>query len=264
MLKQIKDTLTNKNFYLTIVGFGVAVILIALLFNSVIMPWYTNHAEGLTVPDVTRMPLEKAKATLTAYGLRYEVADYRKNAVYPAGFVTDQQPTPGELVKPDRKIYLTVNRKYHPTVEVPSVVNQSLRSAKINLQNSGLKIGTISYESSRFKNSVLRQSIEAGVEVAKGTAIDLAVGNGLGKKMIDLPSLVGMGLTAAKRSLRRKGLRVGHVTYKVRPGVSPGVVISYRPKKKRVKIGTTVKLIVSKQATKQLLPKKTKTDNNHE
>lgn len=250
MANRLEKTATSKKFYMGILAVGVALVLLIILFNSVIMPWYTNYAEGVTVPNVTRMPLDEAKATLTAYGLRYQVADRRKNAMFPAGFVTDQQPEPSELVKPNRKIYLTVNMEYHPTVEVPKVVNLSLRSAKIQLQNSGLKVGTISYESSRFKNTVLRQSIKADEKVEKGTSIDLAIGDGLGERKVGIPDIVGMNLTAAQQQLRRTGLRIGQVRYKPQPNVAPGTVIDFSPKKKRVVIGTTLKLVVARKAQK--------------
>lgn len=250
MLERFKNTVTSKNFYIGVIAVAVGAFLLLILFNSVIMPWYTNYAEGLTVPNVTRMPLDEAKATLTDYGLEYEVADKRKNALFPAGFVTDQQPLPGELVKPERKIYLTVNMQYHPTVKVPKVVNLSYRSAKIQLKNSGLRVGTVSYESSRFKNTVLRQSIKSGETVEKGTRIDLAIGDGLGQRSVAIPEIIGMDLTAAQQQLRRAGLRIGKVHYRPQPGVAPGTVIDFSPRKERLVIGTTLKLIVSQKAQK--------------
>ncbi len=252
MKQRIKKTFTNRNFYLGIVALGAAAIILLLLFNSMVMPWYTNYAEGLTVPDVTRMPLDEATATLTAYGLRYEVADRRSNALYPAGFVTDQQPLPSELVKPNRKIYLTVNTEYHPTVEVPQVVNLSFRNAKIQLQNSGLELGTVSYESSRFKNTVLRQSVKAGETVERGTTVDLAIGDGLGERQVAIPDIIGLNLTAAQQQLRRAGLRIGAVEYRPQQNVAPGTVIDFSPRKERVMVETALKLIVAQEPEKQL------------
>ncbi len=262
MKERFKAILTSRKFYFSIGGIFVSALLLLLLFNQVVMPWYTNYAEGLTVPDVTRMPLDEAKATLAAYGLRYEVADRRTNALYPAGFVTDQNPRPSEIVKPNRKIYLTVNMEYHPTVEVPEVVNLSLRNAKIQLQNSGLKIGTISYESSRFKNTVLRQSIKAEEVVEKGTSIDLAIGDGLGERMVAIPDIIGLGLTAAQQELRRAGLRIGEIRYRPKQNVAPNVVIAFSPDEDRVVIGTTLKLIVSQKASRPPLQSDESTGNN--
>ena len=126
-----------------------------LLFDKVLMPVYTNYNEGVTVPDVTRISLDEAEELLTSYGLRFEVADRRANSAFPGNYVIDQAPSAEVIVKPNRKIYLTVNAATKPTVKVPNVVNLSLRNAQIQLQNYGLEVGSISYESSRFKNAVL-------------------------------------------------------------------------------------------------------------
>ncbi len=249
MKKRKESIFKNRNFYLGILGFLVAAVLLLLLLDEAFMPGYTNYAEGLTVPNVSRMSLEDAKETLTAYGLRYEVAERRKNAIYPAGYVTDQNPTPSEIVKPDRKIYLTVNMEYNPTVEVPEVLSLSLRNAKIQLRNSGLEVGTISYESSRFKNTVLRQSIEASEIVEQGASVDLAIGDGLGDRMIEVPDIIGMDFTTARQELRRVGLRIGENRYREPINdVPPNVIIGYSPQQDSVVIGTTLNLIVSQSS----------------
>src|SRR5690625_7078900 len=76
-----------------------------------IMPYYTNYNEGVTVPDVTRLPLDEAEALLETYGLRHEVLDRRAHSAYPANFIIDQTPEAKQIVKPDRKVYLIVDRK---------------------------------------------------------------------------------------------------------------------------------------------------------
>ena len=105
------------------------------------MPHYTKYNEGITVLDITRISLEEAKEQLTSIGLRFEVADRRANSAYPANYVIDQAPSASILVKPNRKIYLTVNAAVKPKVTVPNVVNLSLRNAQVQLQNYGIKLG---------------------------------------------------------------------------------------------------------------------------
>ncbi|MDX1672770.1 MAG: PASTA domain-containing protein, partial [Balneolaceae bacterium] len=114
MFNQLKNLLTSKKLYYTIGGLVVAGIAILLLMNEVLMPEYTNYNEGVTVPDVTRMSMTEAEQMLQNYGLRYEVTDRRANAAYPANYIIDQTPYPSEIVKPNRKIYLTVNTGSRP------------------------------------------------------------------------------------------------------------------------------------------------------
>lgn len=247
MFQTLKHILTSKKFYL---GIGVLILSGALflyLLDAFLMPAYTNYDEGVTVPDVTHLSLTEAEELLTSFGLRYEVADRRTNSAFPADYVIDQSPTPSEIVKPNRKIYLTVNTANTPKVEVPQVVNLSLRNAEIQLQNYGLRVGTISYESSRFKNSVLRQSVEAGKIVEKGTVIDLAVSDGLGEKMVNVPGIIGLRLSEAQQKLREAGLRVGEIRFQPTKQVPPNTIVDYEPKKEQVIEGETLKLIVSER-----------------
>lgn len=243
MLKRI---FTSKKFYLSSAGVIVLGIATLLLFDNLIMPGYTNYYEGLTVPDLTRVTLDEAEEQLTSIGLRYEVADRRANSAFPANYVIDQQPAANTIVKPNRKIYLTVNTEVKPVVVVPNVVSLSLRNAQIQLQNYGLEVGSISYESGRFK-SVLRQSISEGDTVAKGTTIDLAVSDGLGSKIVTIPEIIGLRLPQAQLKLREAGLRLGEIRFRPIKDVVPNTVLDFTPKVQQIIEGETLDLIISER-----------------
>ena len=247
MIEKLKDLLTNKKFYATICSLIAGGALFLVLLDFVLMPAYTNYDEGVTVPNVTKLALSEADSLLTTYGLRFEVSERRSNSAYPADYVIDQTPSSSEIVKPNRKIYLTVNTVSTPKVEVPEVVNLSLRNAKIQLQNYGLVVGTVSYESSRFKNSVLRQSVPAGKTVAKGTVVNLAVSDGLGEKMVAVPNIIGERLANAQQMLRTAGLRVGEIRFQPNKEYPPNTVLDFSPKKEKLVDGETLKLIVSER-----------------
>lgn len=244
MLKRI---LTSKKFYLTILGvilFGACSL---LLLDKVIMPSYTNYYEGVTVPDLTRVSLEEAEVKLANIGLRYEVADRRANSAFPANYVIDQQPAATTIVKPNRKIYLTVNTEVKPQVIVPNVTSLSFRNAKIQLQNYGLDVGSVSYESSRFKNSVLRQSIPEGTTVSKGTLVDLVVSDGLGDKIVQIPEIIGLRLPQAQLKLREAGLNIGEILFRPSKEVVPNTVLDFTPKVTEIIEGESLDLVISER-----------------
>ncbi len=243
----LKKILTSKKFYLTVVGVIVGGALTLLAFDKVIMPIYTNYNEGVTVPDVTRLSLQEAETLLSSIGLRHEVSDRRANTAFPANYVIDQQPAPTMIVKPNRKVYLTVNTEVKPTVEVPNVTNLSLRNAQIQLQNYGLEVGTISYESSRFKNAVLRQSIPEGTVVDKGMTVDLVVSDGLGDKVVQIPEIIGLRLPQAQLKLREAGLRIGEIIFQPTKDVIPNTVLDYSPKVTEILEGQTLNLVISER-----------------
>ncbi|WP_069130328.1 PASTA domain-containing protein [Rhodohalobacter halophilus] len=246
-MKTLKKLLTSKTFYLSIGGLISAGVIFVLLMDFVIMPKYTNYNEGVTIPDVTKLSLEEAESLLTDYGLRFEVHDRRAHSAYPANYVIDQSPSPRQLVKPNRKVYLTVNTESTPQVEVPNVVNLSYRNARLQLENSGLTIGSTSYESNRFKNTILRQSVAPGDTVDRGTAINLVVSDGLGARIVDVPQLEGLRLTEAQQQIMRAGLRVGPIRFEPSRDVTPNTVLSFSPNVAELQEGETIELVVAER-----------------
>lgn len=246
-MKTLKAILKSKTFYISLGGFVTAGIILVLLMDFVIMPKYTNYNEGVTVPDVTKLSLEEAETLLTDYGLRFEVHDRRAHSAYPANYVIDQSPSPRQLVKPNRKVYLTVNTESTPQVEVPNVVNLSYRNARLQLENSGLTIGSTSYESNRFKNTILRQSVAPGDTVDRGTAVNLVVSDGLGTRMVDVPDLKGLSLSEAQQQIMRAGLRVGEFRFEPARDVSPNTVLSFSPDEPQLQEGEAIQLVVSER-----------------
>lgn len=241
----LKKIFTSKKFYLSLAGLILFGLLSILALDNIIMPAYTNYNEGLTVPDVTKISLEEAEELLAVYGLNFEVAERRANAAYPANYVIDQSPSPNFIVKPNRKIYLTVNTAETPKVEVPTVENLSYRNAVIQLQNYGLEVGSISYESSRFKSVVLRQGIQPGLMVEKGTQVDLVISDGLGDRVVKIPEIVGLLLPEAQLKLREAGLRVGEIRFQPTKDVVPNTVLSYTPEVTEIREGETLELVIS-------------------
>lgn len=237
----------SKKLYISLGVIFIVGILFLFLLNSYIMPAYTNYGEGVTVPNVTRLSLEDAKETLASSDLRFELAERRSNEAFPADYVIDQSPAPAEIVKPSRKVYLTVNVFTNPTISVPDVTNLSLRNARIQLENAGLKVETISYESSRFKNTVLRQSIEGGKTVNKGSGVDLVVSDGLGEKKVAVPDIVGLRLTEAQQKLRQTGLRMGEVRFRPVRDTPPNIILEFSPKADTVTEGQSLQLVVSER-----------------
>lgn len=246
-MDMIKQILTNKFFYIGLLAFALFGAGLLYVTDTVIMPYYTNYNEGVTVPDVTKVSLEEAEELLSSYGLRFEVTDRRANSAYPADYVIDQSPSAANIVKPERKIYLTVNTEVKPQVVVPKVVDLSLRNAEIQLQNYGLSVGTRSYESARFKNVVLRQSLPAGITVEKGTVVDLVVSDGLGDQIIRVPEIRGLRLPEAQLKLRQAGFSVEEVRFRPTKDVVPNTVLDFSPDQEMLREGASLTLIISER-----------------
>lgn len=242
----IKWIFTNTWFYYLAGGIILTGVLLALMLNFVIMPEYTNYKEGVTVPDVTKISLTKAQQKLETYGLRHEVLDRRANASYPANYILEQEPAALQIVKPNRKVYLTVNTEVRPTAVVPDVEDLSLRNARIQIENYGFEVGTISYESSRFRNAVMEQSLAPGDTADKGSVINLVVSDGLGDRMVAVPDVVGLRLTEAQQQLREASLRIEEIRFEP-SAAEPNTVLSIRPDAEELTEGQALTLVVAER-----------------
>lgn len=245
-MDKLKQLLTNKWFYYILGAAALFMILVGALANFVIMPEYTNYNEGVTVPDVTKISLEEAQTLLTDYGLRHEVLDRRANSAFPANYIIDQSPQPLQLVKPNRKVYLTVNTDVRPKAVVPKVTDLSFRNAKIQLENYGFTLGTTSYESNRFRNTVLRQSLTPGDTVDRGAAINLVISDGLGDRLVSVPDITGLSLSQAQQQIRQAGLRVGEIRFQP-SREEPNTVLSYSPNTEQLTEGEELTLQVAER-----------------
>ena len=151
---------------------------------------YTNHDSDLIeVTDLSGKDSNDALKYLENIGLEGEVTD----TVYKDGVeklaVINQNPAPGMMVKPGRKIYLVININSIPMVSVPDLANKSsLSQARNILIRKHLKLGKLTEQISSFVKSkndqpILAQyypgtdkPIKPGTMVEHNSLIDLVVG----------------------------------------------------------------------------------------
>lgn len=151
---------------------------------------YTNHDSDLIeVTDLSGKDSNDALKYLENIGLEGEVTD----TVYKDGVeklaVINQNPAPGMMVKPGRKVYLVININSIPMVSVPDLANKSsLSQARNVLTRKHLKLGKLTEQISSFVKSkndqpILAQyypgtdkPIKPGTMVERNSLIDLVVG----------------------------------------------------------------------------------------
>lgn len=225
----------SKEFFLTIlavIGFGV---LSYILFFYVFLPYYTNHGEEAEVPQVASLKLDEAIEKLEAAGLRYEVADSIYMSTLPALSIISQDPVGLSMVKPGRKVYLTVNKVVAPEVKFPNVVGVSQYQAKLRLEGLDLEIGNMKYVPHEYRNLVLGASykgkqLKEGDAIRKGTIIDLVVGEGKGSQRVEIPDLVGKSYESALATLHRLGLNMGNRRFDESSSQPAGTIFQQHPR----------------------------------
>lgn len=175
---------------------------------------YTLHGHRIEVPDLEGHLLEDAKDLLLEKRLRYVVNDSIFDSSREPGSIALQDPAPATEVKRNRTIYLTTVAVLPEMVPMPDLTDLSRRQAMSLLETHGLTVGRIEYRPDIARNAVLEQKykdgiIEPGSPVAKGTSIDLVLGEGLGENIAIVPFVIGLSPAEASRTLISASLNVG-------------------------------------------------------
>ncbi|WP_428331080.1 PASTA domain-containing protein [Mucilaginibacter sp.] len=245
--------LKTKQFRLNaILAIGSIIIVVLIVFFS--LGFYTRHGEGIPVPQLKGLSVEKAMSILKDQGFEYKI-----DSVYvldqPPGSVVEQDPDAGTNVKENRTIYLTVITRLAPPVALPDLEPYTYREAVATLSNFGLKVGDTTYKSDIARDRILEmrfagQPIKAGTKIPQGSRIDLVLGNGEGASEVEIPDLVNQDLDAAKFVIKNGGLTLGTITYQGQITDSTSmVVVAQSPMKtdslSKTSNGTRINLTVS-------------------
>lgn len=133
--------------------------------------------EMVAVPKVTGDTKDDAISKLEEANLKYEIAEEINEKVQ-EGVVIKQEPVANEQIAKDStiKIYVSLGRGIKE-VTVPYVIGKTEAEAKKALEEAGLTVGTVKYESDTTKTNgeVLKQGIDADKKVDEKTAVSLTV-----------------------------------------------------------------------------------------
>lgn len=217
IFSRMLDSISSHSKKSIIIGMlGVFVVAFMWAFFSFGNFWST---QDITVPDVTGKQVEIAKEILSKEHLNVSVNEIESDEV-PVGEVITQTPSGGAVVKENRTIYLTVSKGNQGSeVLMPDLRDLTLDEAKKKLSEIGLTIGSVHYaESEKYENGkIISQSPASPRKVAKGASVDVIICRKAEKKNDakngqDAPTVSGMTLDTAMKTLENAGYIVGNVT----------------------------------------------------
>ncbi|MFO8233406.1 MAG: PASTA domain-containing protein [Longimonas sp.] len=203
-----REVISNPYFW---AGIGTLLLIGGLLYiavDKVIMPNYTRYGTAIEVPDVRNSSVEEAQATLNELGFQVEEQEGQYNPNVPQDEVVDQSPAPSTPIKPNRRVYLTLNRGETPTVVLPDLGGTSRREARSRLEGRGLDV-EVDPDSlpSPHEGTITRQSPAPGDTVDVGSLVSLWYSTGLGDEDTTIPNLVGLSVKNAREKLEEQQLR---------------------------------------------------------
>jgi len=266
MLKNIFQFLKSKTFLKHLAIYIVVLVVVIFCVNTWLKST-TNHGESIQVPDFSKLKLAELDNFIADKQVKYEVIDSIYDPKLPKGIVVKQEPEANAQVKENRTIYLYVTSILPPSVEMPKLVDRSLRQASAMIASYGLKIGKIDYKADQCANCVLEQfvkgkKIEPGTLIEKGTKVDLIVGKGLGDEEVGVPCLLGLTRKEAIERLLENSLAVGAVSFDVAKDSLQSKVYKQIPacgKETTVNMGATIDIFLTSDKNK--IPAVTTSDN---
>jgi beta-lactam-binding protein with PASTA domain len=222
----------------------IAFILASVAFLSALTAVrFAVQGREVAMPDVVGMKVVEAQRTLQARGVGIKVADRIYNSL-PVDAVVRQSPAPGSRVKTGQYAHVMLSLGPQKAT-IPTLVDRSLRAARIELLRGGMQLGEISsvYLPVGQDDTVIQQEPAPGASDLTSPHIDLLVSLGSRPPAYVMPEMVGLSLAEAESKLAGTGLKVAKLTFSPVPGTLHGTVATQTPPRgSRVDSSTTIEL----------------------
>ena len=223
-----------------------------LLMDYVLLPSYVGYNKEHYLTDIRGEFVEKADYHLRSLGFQTEVVRVPFSEAHEPGTVVKMYPRAFTKVKEGRSINLTVAGKMED-IKIPSLINITLRNAKLEIDRMGLGIDTIIYE---YDNQVKEGKItfqlpRSGKIVKSSTNMTLGVSRGAPPDYYIVPDVVNLSLRRGKEEILQTGLRVGTIHYEYQPDLLNNTIIEQNMTAgMRVSFPASINLIVSTTSNK--------------
>ncbi|WP_327161552.1 Stk1 family PASTA domain-containing Ser/Thr kinase [Streptomyces zaomyceticus] len=207
--------------------------------------WYINSGQFTRVPAVLGQTEAAATKRVTDAGLEVGTTKRAFSDVYERGTVMASDPAPGERLRGNGTVTLTLSRGPE-IVKVPNLKNKPLAEAERALEEEGLAAGVITtaFSDTVAQGSVISSDPEPGTERAPDSAVALVVSKG---SPIDVPDVTGETVADATAALQEAGLEVVVAPERIdSPEDAGSVAAQSLAQGSRAAEGDTITLTVSK------------------
>ncbi len=239
-----KSAQEGKKLKRRAMGWALATLVMLTLCLCAWRGWaiYEKLKTRIRVPSLVLTGLEDAQAQLDALGVTVIVSEVHSDEVI-AGMVVRQSPEAGNLIYPGETVSLKVSLGREAVV-VPAVTGLPRSEAVQAMDGAGLPVAQVILEISDAVpvGQVIRQSPEAGLEVAPFTEVTLYVSG----ECSVVPHLSGLTVDLARATLAASGLQLGGVIQAESSEVSGTVIAQSVEEGERVLWGEEVDITISR------------------
>jgi len=225
--------------------------LLLALFGASSYFWFTFWVRGKSIPtpQLVGRSLTDARAIASDLGLVVVVDNTkdRHGDNIAEGAVVWQNRVPGVLIKRGTRIH--IGQSLGPLVlTVPDVTGLPTRTALLQLSQSNLRIGTVSYFPHRTLLNTVSADPPVGTAVSNETRVSLLVALERPKVAFVMPDLVDRKLEDVRYPLEKYGFVISNVKFESYPGIEDGTIIRQYPSPGgMVRSGHAISLVVAKR-----------------
>ncbi len=260
-----------------------AVVVLAIVAVCVAFQLELFGAKPLACPNVIGLTVEEAE---DKYGFEFEVSE-KPSATAEEGEIFEQSPAEGEEIKKGGTIYVTVstgligattpetdvqNNDGTDEKTVPSIKEMSKADALTRLANAGylsseytfdyiddedIEAGCVArIDIERASSNKTETNVDEGEKVYDGDKLVIYLSNG--PQAVEVPDLIGMTESKAKKALSKAGLELGVITKE--PNKAEKGEVFYQSKKAGAEVdkGTSIDISISTGSAEEDKPEVTK------
>lgn len=214
-------------------GVGKLLLLAGALFATFLVFFGLSMRAALQtrevkVPSLIGRTVGDATQTLNELGLPLRVDENRRfDDKVPSGQIMQQDPAPGLSARRGRTVRVWISSGARAT-NIPVLVGQTERTARIRLEQDGLDIGSVT----EFRSPDYPAEAIVGQDPPPGSRapqVALLVNRGEQAATFVMPDVIGMDGERVAQTLRGRGFRVAIVGSQPYPGVPAGTVVRQQP-----------------------------------
>ncbi len=216
----------KKEDKVAIIAAIIASLIIVAIFSVVVINivspgffggMFGSSDDGIErVPDLVGRNIDEVKDEYKdSKKITIEEAKERvDSAEYPEGTIVKQDPEAEKDIKNKRKVKIKVTvSKGSKLDELPDFTNKDVSSVEKVLKENKIKYSIVEeYDESVLENFVIRQVPAKGKKVTADLEVILYVSKGQEDKRVEVPYVIGLSESQAKKTVEQQGLVWGSVS----------------------------------------------------
>ena len=207
----------------------LTVLVSVALLSAITTIRLTIHGRQQNMPNLVGVSMESAQRITSRLGLAIKVEDKIYSTQYAANEIAQQMPPPATPLKMGQHVHVLVSLG-PPQLNVPNMLGDSVRAARINAIQRGLTVGGVTVIPwPGDPDTVVAQDPPPATAEVRTPTVNLLVSGGEEKPEYLCPRFIGTSFGEARQIVEKNGFTIGQVTAVPTPGGTSGIILAQTP-----------------------------------